>query len=235
MSAAAKPQPPQLVLDLAHRQARGVEDFLVSGSNAAAVESVDRWPDWASPAAIIVGPEGSGKTHLAHVWAERAGATIASAAEIDDDKVEAIALSGAVVVEDVDRRTFNERVLFHLLNLTREKKLAVLLTSRRPPGELAIALPDLRSRLRALAMTVIDQPDEALLRAVLVKLFGDRQLEVEPPVVAYLALHMERSMLGASRVVAEADRLALARQRRVSRAVAAEALENLRMAADEAD
>lgn len=227
MRAAAKPQPPQLVFDLAHRQSRGAEDFLVSQSNAAAVELVDRWPHWVSPAALIAGPAGAGKSHLAHVWAERAGAVILAASETGDAAIEMLAQRGSLVIEDVDRVGIDERVIFHLLNLTREKGHALLLTSRVPAGDIEIALPDLRSRLRALPMSVIEQPDEPLLTAVLVKLFGDRQLEVEPHVVGYLALHMERSMQAASLVVAEADRLALAKQRRVSRAVAAEALANL--------
>lgn len=224
MSAAARSQPPQLVLDLAHRQARGVEDFLVSQSNAAAVQLVDRWPDWGHPAALIAGPAGAGKSHLAHVWAERARAPVLAAATADDATIETMAQHGALVLEDIDRGGIDERVVFHLLNLTREKGHAVLLTSRLPAGDIDSALPDLRSRLRALPMAVIETPDEALLKAVLVKLFSDRQLEVEPHVVAYLALHMERSMQAANHVVAEADRLALAQQRRVTRAIAAEAL-----------
>jgi chromosomal replication initiation ATPase DnaA len=235
MSAAAKPQPPQLVFDLPHRQARGVEDFLVSGSNSAAVEAIDRWPDWANPAMLVAGPPGSGKTHLAHLWAGRSQGQIVTAQALSEGSVETIAQSGALVVEDVDRGGLDERVLFHLLNLTREKGYALLLTSRQAAGELEIALPDLRSRIRALPMTVIEAPDEALLRAVLVKLFSDRQLEVEPHVVAYLALHMDRSMQAANRVVQEADRLALALQRRVSRTVASEALANVSLAAGETD
>lgn len=226
MSAAEKMQPPQLVFDLPHRQAQGMEDYLLSRSNAAAVELVDRWPKWVHPAAVVVGPQGAGKTHLAHVWAARSGAGSIPAADLSDDTIALLSRHGALVVEDIDRTAFDHRVLFHLLNLTREKGFTLLVTSRQAPGELDIALPDLRSRLRALPLATIEAPDEPLLKAVLVKLFADRQLDVEPHVIGYLALHMERSMQAASEVVAEADRLALAKQRRVSRAVAAEALAN---------
>ena len=226
MSAAEKMQPPQLVFDLPHRQAQGMEDYLLSRSNAAAVELVDRWPDWVHPAAVVAGPPGAGKTHLAHVWAARSGAGLIAAGELSDATIALLAEHGALVVEDIDREVFEHRVLFHLSNLTREKGFTLLLTSRQAPGELEIALPDLRSRLRALPLATIEAPDQALLKAVLVKLFADRQLDVEPPVIDYLALHMERSMQAANEVVAEADRLALAKQRRVSRAVAAEALAN---------
>lgn len=204
-----------------------MEDFLLSKSNAGAMELVDRWPQWVHPAAVVAGPAGAGKTHLAHVWSARSGAPLMPASDLSDATIEVLTGHGALVVEDIDQAPFEQRVLFHLLNLTREKGLSLLITSRAAPGDLEIALPDLRSRLRALPLALIEAPDEALLRAVLVKLFSDRQLDVEPHVVGYLALHMERSMQAANEVVAEADRLALAKQRRVSRAVAAEALQNL--------
>jgi chromosomal replication initiation ATPase DnaA len=227
MTAADKIAPPQLVFDLPHRQAQGMEDFLLSRSNEAAVELVDRWPQWVLPAAVVVGPAGAGKTHLARVWSGRSAAVLMQATELGDSTVGLLAQCGCLVVEDIDRARYDERVLFHLLNLTREKGYSLLITSRLAPGELDVALPDLRSRLRALPLATISAPDEALLKAVLVKLFADRQLEVEPHVIGHLALHMEQSMQAARAVVAEADRLALARQRRVSRAVAAEALANL--------
>ena len=219
--------PRQLVFDLAHRQALGAEDFLVSSSNDAAVEMVDRWPDWPHPAAIVAGPQGSGKSHLANVWRLRSGAGLVTAVELDDARVAALEPSAALVVEDLDRGIGDEKVLFHLLNRARESKLSVLLTSRTPPGEQEFRVPDLRSRLRALPIVQVQPPDEALLKAVLVKLFADRQLNVEPPVIDYLSLRMERSMAAANRIVAVVDRLALATHRKVTRPLAAEALASL--------
>ena len=219
--------PRQLVFDLAHRQALGAEDFLVSSSNAAAVEMVDRWPDWPHPAAIVAGPQGSGKSHLANVWRLRSGAGLVTAAALDDARVATLKPGETLVVEDLDRGIADEKVLFHLLNRARESKLSVLLTSRIPPGEQEFRVPDLRSRLRALPVVQVQPPDEALLKAVLVKLFADRQLNVEPPVIDYLSLRMERSMAAANRIVAVVDRLALATHRKVTRPLAAEALASL--------
>jgi len=216
--------PRQLVLDLAHRQALGAEDFLVSSSNAAATGLIDRWPDWPHPACVVVGPEGSGKSHLANVWRLKASAGIAAAASLGDAAVAALADGSALVVEDLDREIGDEQALFHLLNRARESRLSVLLTSQTAPGELEFRIPDLRSRLRALPVVELDPPDEVLLKAVLVKLFCDRQLNVEPAVIEYIGLRMERSMAAASRVVAEVDRLALAMHRKVTRPLAAEAL-----------
>jgi chromosomal replication initiation ATPase DnaA len=219
--------PRQLVLDLAHRQALGAEDFLVSSSNAAAVDLIDRWPGWPHPAAIVAGPQGAGKSHLANVWRLRSGADIVDAAQLHDARVAALEPGSALVVEDIDRGIADEQAVFHLLNRSRESKLAVLFTSRIAPGDLDFRIPDLRSRLRALPLVEVQSPDETLLKAVLVKLFADRQLNVEPAVIDYLSLRMERSFAAASRVVATVDRLALAMHRKVTKPLAAEALANL--------
>jgi chromosomal replication initiation ATPase DnaA len=219
--------PRQLVFDLAHRQALGAEDFLVSRSNDAAVEMIDRWPNWPHPASLVAGPQGSGKSHLANVWRLRSGAGSVTAAMLDDAAVAALEPGAALVVEDLDRGIADEKALFHLLNRARESKLSLLLTSRIPPGEQEFRVPDLRSRLRALPIVEVQPPDEALLKAVLVKLFTDRQLAVEPLVIDYLAVRMERSMAAASRIVAVVDRLALATHRKLTRPLAAEALASL--------
>jgi chromosomal replication initiation ATPase DnaA len=221
-----QPAPQQLVFELPHRPAMGREDFLVSDSNAAAVALIDRWPDWPVGAAVIAGSRGSGKTHLANVWLLRSGARIFEASEISRDGVPAIAAVGSAAIENVQELA-DEAALFHLLNLVREQRLQVLLTTDTAPGDLSVKLPDLRSRLKALPLASIAAPDDPLLRAVLVKLFADRQLSVEPHVIDYVLVRMERSMLGAERLVAEADRQALRLQRRVTRAVAAAALDEL--------
>ncbi|NOT71841.1 MAG: hypothetical protein HOP09_11365 [Hyphomicrobium sp.] len=218
--------PQQLAFDLPHRPALGVEDFLVSHSNAAAVALVDRWPDWPVGAAVISGPAGSGKSHLANVWRLRSHAAIVRAADCTTASVPELASHGALVVEDIGDRD-DEQALFHLLNLVREQRLAMLLTSNAAPGDLNVVLPDLRSRLKALPFAAIATPDEALLRVVLVKLFADRQLAVDPQIIAYLLLRMERSMEAARRIVAEVDRQALMLKRGVTRTVAAAALERL--------
>lgn len=216
----------QLVFELPHRPALGLEDFLVSESNDAAVALIDRWPDWPVGAAVISGPAGCGKSHLANVWRLKSAAQIVNAAVLKSANVPAIAAHRALVIEDIGA-TEDEAALFHLLNLVREQRLAMLLTSASAPGDLALRVPDLTSRLKALPLAVISLPDDALLRAVLVKLFADRQLSVDPQVIAYLLVRMERSMEAARRVVGEVDRQALTVQRGVTRAVAAAALQAL--------
>ena len=207
--------PQQLVFELPHRQALGVEDFLVSDSNSEAVALVDRWPQWPVGAAIISGPPGSGKSHLANVWRLKSNASLVAAPDVTMQRVPELSSGTALVVEDIATLD-DQQALFHLLNLVREQRLAVLLTSDKAPGDLSFALPDLRSRLKALPFAAISPPDDALLRAVLVKLFADRQLSVDPSVIAYLLLRMERSMDSARRVAAEVDRQGLMLKRGVT-------------------
>lgn len=221
------PAPQQLVLDLAHRAALDAEDFLVSDANAAAIAVVDRWPDWQHWAAVVSGPEGSGKSHLVNVWRQRSGAASVEAAAFGEAALADLTRKKGLAVENLEAGVADERALFHALNLAREHKYSILLTSRIAPGDLQIALPDLRSRLRALPHVTIAAPDQALLQGLLVKLFADRQLAVEPQLIAHLVRHMERSTGAALKLVAEIDRRALETHRKVTRALAAEALASL--------
>lgn len=209
--------PQQLVLDLPHRPALGEEDFLVSPSNAAAVALIDRWPNWTQPSSLVVGARQSGKSHLAHVWQLRARAEVVEAGGLDECAIARLAETGALVIEDLDRGISDERVLFHLLNSARENGGSLLLTSECPAGELEPWLPDLRSRLRALPMVRIDPPDDHLIGAVLIKLFSDRQMTVEPHVIAHVARHVDRSMAALVGFVDAVDRAALAAKRKVTR------------------
>ncbi|MEZ5854693.1 MAG: DnaA/Hda family protein [Hyphomicrobiaceae bacterium] len=218
-------EPHQLILDLGFRAALGAEDFLVGRSNEAAVALIDSWPDWPASAALVVGPQRSGKTHLAHVWQHRSHAHFIQAHELSEERIGNLMTAGAnIVVEDIDQGIGYEAGLFHILNLARESLSSVLMTSTLAAGDLTIALPDLRSRLRAAVMVEIAPPDDGLLGAVLVKHFADRQLLVEPAVIAYLVDHMERSLAAAAALVEDIDRRALASRRKVTRTLAGEVL-----------
>jgi chromosomal replication initiation ATPase DnaA len=171
---------------------------------------------------MLTGPEGSGKSHLAAVWAQMAGARLISSHALEEATVPAALATGALVVEDIVAGALNERALFHLLNLAREDGAFVLLTARSPPATFAIR--DLGSRVAALPVVAIAAPDDALLRAVLVKLFGDRQLAVDEAMISYVALRIERSFAAAQAVVARLDEEAMRQKRPLTRAFAAEIL-----------
>ena len=216
----------QLTLDLPHRAALGAEDFLVSDCNLAAVRLIDAWPEWHDRLQLLIGPTASGKTHLVRVWQAMSGAPSLDPVNLDIDFIDAMGEGTALVVEDANRIPYDEKALFHLFNLAREKRLFVLLTARTPPARWGTKLPDLGSRLNALPAVEIGAPDEALLRTVMLKHFADRQLDIDPKVLEFIALHIDRSLAAAAEAVAAVDRAALATGRKISRQLVNEVLTN---------
>ena len=214
----------QLIFDLAPRLALGAEDFLVSAANETALRTIERWPDWPHQVVVLCGPAQAGKTHLGQVWRLASGAAQTEARNLSDADVARLVESKALLIENLESGIGDERALFHLFNAAREQKLSLLLTTRQPPSEMNIALPDLSSRLRAVPLVSIAPPDEMMLKAVLVKHFSDRQLSVDPSVINYLALRMERSMAMAQLIVVTIDKRALESHRKVTRVLAAEVL-----------
>jgi len=214
--------PRQLVLALDHATSFAREDFLAGPSNQAALSLIDRWPDWPDRVMALVGPEGSGKTHLASIWAEAAGARVLAAKLLGDSGLPAALATGALVVEDLDPAGLDERALFHLLNLAREERSFVLLTARAQPASFAVSIRDLASRLRAVPAVTLEPPDDALLRSLIVKLAADRQLSADEPLVNYLVNRIERSFAAARAAVARLDEEAMRQHRPVTRALAAE-------------
>jgi chromosomal replication initiation ATPase DnaA len=214
--------PCQLVLALDHVESFAREDFLPGPSNAAALALIDRWPDWPDRIVALTGPEGSGKSHLAAIWAEASGARILAATLLSDGNLPAAFATGALVLEDLQFGGLDERALFHLLNLAREQSAFVLITSRSPLATFPVAIHDLASRLRAVPSVALAAPDDALLRLLIVKLAADRQLAVDEALVNYLANRIERSCAGARAAVARLDEEAMRQRRPVTRALAAE-------------
>ncbi len=210
----------QLPLPFDHAPRYGLDDFMPSASNEAALMAVERWPGWPDRVLLLVGPEGAGKSHLARIWAARADADILSPLDLGGD-LDLLVRRNAVV-EDAERAGIPEPALFHLLNLVRERGLSLLVTARSAPAGWSLATADLVSRLRLAPIVEIAPPDDALMRAVLVKLFADRQLAVDAALVDWLALRIERSLDSARRAVAALDRAGLDAGRRITRTLAAD-------------
>lgn len=218
--------PRQLPLDLPHEAALSRDDYLVGGSNRAAFELLERWPDWPSPVVVLAGPVGAGKTHLVNAFRDETRAAVVQASDLKEDDVELLASAPAAVVEDAHLGVDNT-ALFHLLNSARQAGNSVLITSRTWPASWKIVLPDLLSRLRAATPVEIQEPDDDLLRRVLVKLFADRQIAVEIGVIDYLVVRMERSLEVALRAVEAIDREALAGRVKITKPLAGRVLENV--------
>jgi chromosomal replication initiation ATPase DnaA len=219
--------PRQLILDLPHQASFAREDFLPAASNREAINAIDRWPDWPGGMLLLVGPEGSGKSHLAACWAKTAIAATVQGENLGEENARASRRGGALLIEDADRVGDAEERLFHLVNSALQTDTSVLLTARQGPDAWGLKIPDILSRLRLAPVVRLDTPDVELTEAVLFKLFSDRQLQVEPRVVAYIATRIERSLGAARRVVAALDREALAKGRRVTRAMASEIMREI--------
>jgi chromosomal replication initiation ATPase DnaA len=214
----------QLAFDLPHAESFHREDFLPNTANEAVLALIDSWPNWPGPFAAIVGPAGSGKSHLAAIWAEKSGARIADASLLKNGEVQRALVTGALVIEDFSLDRADQTGIFHLFNLARETSGFILITAKSRLDLEGAAIPDLASRLRAVPVLQLSPPDDALIAAVMVKLFADRQLTIDEDTIAFLLPRMERSLAAARAAVERLDRAALSRGRRITRALAAELL-----------
>jgi chromosomal replication initiation ATPase DnaA len=211
--------PRQLALALDHVESYARDDFLTGACNAEPLALIESWPDWPANAVALVGPEGSGKTHLATIWAAVAGARVMSGHALGDSGLHAALATGALVVEDA--ATADERALFHLINLARGENAYLLLTARIAPSGWPMTIPDVVSRLRALPVVTLQAPDDEILRGVMVKVAADRQLALDDSVVRYVATRIERSFAAARAAVIALDNEALRQGRPATRALAA--------------
>lgn len=215
----------QITLDLPHRTSLAADDFIVSASNREARKMVDLWPAWPHNVLALVGPKSSGKTHLASLWREKSAAETLESATLSPEKIRTLA-GKALMLEQADRVEDQESLL-HLLNWTREKGVALLMTAARPPARWDVTLPDLSSRLKAVPLVELGQPDDALLAALLAKQFADRQLRVKGAVIDYLLARMERSCAAASEIAAALDEASLEEARPITVPLAGKVLQQL--------
>ena len=215
----------QLAFDLAHRPALGREAFFVAASNAAALAAIEDWRGWPGGRMLLTGAAGAGKTHLAHVFAAACrGAGVVSAQALARADIAALAALPGLAVEDADSIAGDpvaETALFHLHNLTLAEGGRLLVTAATPPRDWGLTLPDLQSRMQGAPLVRLEAPCDALLSAVLVKLFADRQIDVTPALIRWLVPRIERSFAAAGAAVAGLDAAALARGRPVTRRFAA--------------
>lgn len=223
-------RPGQLALDLGHRVSHAEDDFIVGDGNRLAYGHVVTWPDWPGPLTLIEGQAGVGKSHLARIWAERAGAKYAA----PETAEELSRLGGTMplVVEDADRAGYEEAALFHLLNQSMRDRRPLLLTAREPVANWPYATDDLKSRARLAARFGMTLSDDIQLSQMFVKLFQDRQVAVDPKTIGYLVARMERSPAEAVALAEMMDRMALERGVAITRSIAAEALARRNAAKD---
>ena len=206
----------QLVFDLGHRAAHGVEDFLIARCNSDAVAWLDRWPDWSGPALAVHGPGACGKTHLAHIWGNRSDAQFVPAEQLAETSPDRLLSQSRNLIVDDAGAGIEERSLLHLYNMVAEARGHLLITCRVAPARWSVGLADLRSRLAAAPAVAIGRPDDALIGAILIKLFADRQIQIDGEVLAYVLARMERTFASARRLVTALDRSALSAHRGIT-------------------
>jgi chromosomal replication initiation ATPase DnaA len=219
--------PRQLTFRWPHSPSFAREDFLRAPSNLDGLKAIELWPNWAGRMLMLVGPEGAGKSHLGAIWARAADAITLSGEELNEQTIEACARADAVLIEDAEGAKGAEALFFHLINVVLQNNTWLLMTGRTAPDAWALNTPDLLSRLRLAPVVRLDAPDIELTEAVLFKLFSDRQLQVDPHVISYIALRIERSLGAARALVATLDNEALTQSRRITRTMASNALQEI--------
>lgn len=209
----------QFTLDFEHRPSFSGDDFLVAPANQAAVDWIDQWPSWSHPALAVSGPPASGKTHLSHVFMSRSEAISVDLSTIQVTGVRPLVTDHpAFVLDNVDAivQTPQEENLFHFLNVIREENRTALLLSTTPPARWSVNLADLQSRLNAVPHVGITAPDDALMAALVVKLFSDRQLRIDTGIVDYLLTRTDRTFDGIRATIARIDETALSERRNIT-------------------
>ena len=219
--------PRQLTFRWPHSPSFAREDFLSAPSNRDALAAVELWPNWAGRMLMLVGPEGAGKSHLGAIWARAADAITLSGEGLDERSIQACARADAMLIEDADCAKRAEALFFHLINTALQNNAWLLLTGRTAPDAWGLNTPDLLSQLRLAPVARLDAPDIELTEAVLFKLFSDRQLQVDPRVISFIALRIERSLGAARALVATLDNEALTQGRRITRTMASNALREM--------
>lgn len=227
----ARPRSAQFPLPFGHRSSRSGEDFLVAPCNGEAVAWIDRWPDWPGAALVVAGARASGKSHLASVFAARTGGRFVTPEALVATPPAELAVAGVpLILDDAEAaagRRDTEQALFHLLNHLAPTRGRLLMTAAEPPARWPVELRDLSSRLKAVPVATVGSPDDALIGALLVKLFADRQLQVTAEVIPYMVARMERSFAAARDLVAIVDARALAERRAVTLALVRETMRDL--------
>jgi chromosomal replication initiation ATPase DnaA len=216
----------QLPFDFDHRPSLSGDDFLVASSNREAVAWLDKWPDWPAPFLIIYGPAGCGKTHLAHVFMAKSSAIQLTPAMISDKELPNLLSTSENFVMDGEG-AFDEEALFHIYNDLASRSGHMLITATAPPNDWSIKLADLASRLKAAPAVGIGMPEDDLIKAVLGKLFSDRQVRVESGVIDYVMKRMERSLNAARQFVELADKAALVEMKGITLPLARQVLDGL--------
>lgn len=215
--------PQQLAFDLPHVPATSRADFIVSDCNRAAYRLIDHTPKWPGGKLLLIGPPSSGKTHLTRIWQHEHAALRITSEDLEQDLVALASAHTMFILDDVEKYT-DEAALFHFYNAVHARKRRLLLTASTYIHHWPFVTPDLISRMQAVPMAALEEPDDALLYQLLRKLFADRQLYVADSVLTFLIRRIERRFSTAQEIVAQLDKVALQTGRPLTRTLVQETL-----------
>lgn len=209
--------PSQITMDFQSPPSNDRTDFVLGACNALAADWIDRWPDWPGRISglVLIGPEASGKSHLASIWQTMSSARVMTS--LDDRSIFTLDECKHIIWDNFEASAnWPDDLMFHFLNRLTELQGSLLILSRRPMAEMQFGLDDVASRLNGLSSAVIDTPDDDVLTAVLHKLADDLGLALDPEVTRYIVSRINRSFLTAQQIITALNKVTLAEQRKLT-------------------
>ena len=209
----------QLYFDMPDKTALGIEDYIITESNSFAFDLISRMIKGEINQGVISGPSFSGKTHLSKILIKNIGSNESLYIDRDYKKIiEKVGSSNLIVIENIDKvlEDKSEEDLFHIINFTKENDKKLLMTSCKSISNIEFKLEDLKSRLNAILEAKIMQPDDELMKLVLIKIFNDKQLLINPNVINFLKSRLERSYKSINDFIKKIDKFSLEKGKKIT-------------------
>ncbi len=205
----------QLLLDFNYKTNFNEHDFYLSKSNSNAFNLINRWPDWDKKILNISGEKFSGKSHLANIFKLKSKAFLIKGNEIDNSIFKSIKLHESIIVDNFEECN-KEEILYSIFNLIDQDSKYLLINSLKPINEIKYRLPDLTSRSKNCLYAVIENPDDELLFAIILKNFSDRQIKIEKKIINFIISRIDRSYRKIDEFIYKIDELSLKKKKPIN-------------------
>ena len=205
----------QKLLDFGITESFDENDYYVSKSNYFAKNIIEAWPKWEKKIVNLAGEKYSGKTHLSHIFKKKSNALYLYSNNIEDKILKKIKLSNSIIIEDLDE-SFDEKLLYSIFNLVEQDNKYLLISSKKPIDTMKFTLPDLLSRLKNCIIAKIEQPDDELIYAIILKSFSDRQINLDNKIIDYIVKRIARSYSKMHEFIYKIDELSLKKKKSIN-------------------
>ena len=205
----------QQLIDFGISESFDENDYYVSKSNYFAKNIIDVWPNWEKKIVNLSGEKYSGKTHLSTIFKIKSNAMYLYSKKVNDHTLKQIKLSDNIIIEDLDE-SFDEKLLYSIFNLVEQDNKYLLVTSKKPVDTMEFSLPDLISRLKNCIIAKIDQPDDDLIYAIILKSFSDRQIKLDNKIIDYIIKRIARSYSKMHEFIYKIDELSLKKKKSIN-------------------